>query len=79
MCDLDTPTLAACRQHCELPVKRLRLVAADLRAQMCAGLASDGCMLRMLPTFVTQLPSGYAPQRRCFHASRWPQRVSRGY
>jgi hexokinase len=58
---VETPTLAACRQQCELPVQRLRLVADDLRAEMRAGLAADGCALKMLPTYVTRLPSGCVP------------------
>jgi Hexokinase len=46
------------RATCELPVDRLRAVAKDMQAQMRVGLAEDGHMLKMLPTFVTQLPSG---------------------
>lgn len=61
---VETPTLAACRQQCELPVDRLRLVAEDLRAEMRAGLAADGCALKMLPTYVTRLPNGCVPPAR---------------
>ena len=46
------------RAACELPVERLRAVAKDMQAQMRVGLAEDGHMLKMLPTFVTQIPSG---------------------
>ena len=53
-----SPALAACREACELPVPSLRAVATDLQTEMRAGLASDGRCLKMLPTFVTQLPSG---------------------
>jgi hexokinase len=45
---------------CEVPLDRLRLVASEMQEQMRAGLAADGHMLKMLPTYVTRLPDGRA-------------------
>jgi len=50
--------LAACRTACDAPVAVLRAVADDMQSAMRVGLAADGQQLRMLPTFVTRLPSG---------------------
>jgi len=45
---------------CEVPVSRLRDVVREMHEQMEIGLASDdpAQQLKMLPTFVTRLPSG---------------------
>jgi hexokinase len=57
-------TLAALRAACELPVERLHAISADLQAEMRKGLAADGCQLKMLPSHVARLPSGWVASRR---------------
>ena len=55
---LTSQEMEALRETCSFPLAKMRLVASDMQAQMRVGLAADGQMLKMLPTYVTRLPDG---------------------